>query len=198
MTDHVGARGSDGTGAGSHSESGTGRDLLTTLDRVADRADRETVSCTYQCHSGGTFGGEWRGVAVADLLAEADPQTTHLLAVATDGYCVPVPVVTALEAVVATERIGDAAGKAVGVDVADDPVGGNAADDDDEHSGLPRLVGEKLDSSETVRSLSRLVPVAFSADADPEPRYVDDDPVAAVLDGEVDSRHGGGDVEVVG
>lgn len=164
----------------------TGTDLLATLDRVAERAGRVAVSCTYQCHSGGTFGGEWRGVAVADLLAEADPETTHLLAVSADGYCVPVPVVTALETVVATESMDDA------TEAGDSSAGAESTDDgsrgDDPNAELPRLVGDDLDSSETVRNLARLVPVALPAGADPEPTFLDRELVPRYLDGESDSR----------
>lgn len=123
--------------------------LLTRIGAVREQRGTVEASCRYQCHSGGTFSGRWRGVRLADLLADVDPETTHVRAVSADGYYAPISVGEALDAVVATERLdGDAA-------------------------GLPRIVGESLDSSQTVRDLERIEPIAVPADGDPEPGYLD-------------------------
>lgn len=156
---------SNDDGVGSDSPERSSTDLLAELERVADHTGRERISCTYRCHSGDTFGGEWRGVAVAELLKEADPATTHLLAISTDGYCAPIPVLDALKTVVATERIDESSDADIGDTEAEKP-----------DAGLPRLVGEELDSAETVRDLARLVPVTLSGEADPEPQQLDRDP----------------------
>lgn len=150
--------------------SGTDRDaddLLDDLETVRERCGSVTTACEYECHSGETFGGRWRGVALADLLASADPETTHVRAVSADGYCVPVPVAVALEAIVATERLDDPPS-------ADDDDAATAAETDDGGPGLPRLVGEAIEGSWTVRDIVRLEAVSLPANADTEPCYVDD------------------------
>lgn len=124
------------------------RDLLDHLSEVRTQRGTVTVSCRYQCHSGDTFSGEWCGVRLGDLLDRAAPGTTHVRAVSEDGYYALIPVIDALDAVVATDR-SDA-----------DPV------------GLPRVVGDALESSWTVRRLARLEPVALPADAAPDPGYL--------------------------
>ncbi|WP_418282586.1 pterin operon protein [Halorubrum sp. DTA98] len=125
-------------------------DLLARIDPTDADHERVTVSCSYRCHSGETFGGEWRGVPVGDLLADADPETTHVRAVSSDGYCVPVPIVDAFETVVAAERVDDGA----------------------DSNGLPRLVGSGIEGPRTVRDLVRLEAVSLPADADAEPRFL--------------------------
>lgn len=124
--------------------------LLARLEDVRDRHGTVEISCRYRCHSGETFTGAWRGIRLSDLLSGGSPETTHVRAVSVDGYYAPIPVVDALDAVVATERLDG------------DPV------------GLPRIVGESLDSSWTVRRLARLEPVALPPGADPEPGYLAD------------------------
>lgn len=161
---------------GDGSDTGDGRvdpdadDLLDELDAIRERSGTVTVSCEYKCHSGETFGGRWRGVAVADLLTTADPETTHVRAVSTDGYCVPVPVAVALETVLALERLDGSL---------------ESADRNDHGTdGLPRLVGEEIEGSWTVRDVVRLEAVSLPANADAEPCYVDD--LADVLEDAVD------------
>ena len=122
--------------------------LLARIEDVRDQRETVEVSCRYRCHSGNTFTGEWQGVRVADLLTDADPETTHLRAVSADGYYASIPVVDALDAVVATDRL------------------------DADPAGLPRIVGESLDSSWTVRDLDSVEPIALPADADPEPGHL--------------------------
>jgi len=123
-------------------------DLLAEIEAVRDRCGTVEVSCRYRCHSGDTVAGEWQGVRLGDLLADADPRTTHVRAVSADGYHAPIPVADALDAVVATERL------------------------DADSAGLPRIVGDSLDGSQTVRDLDNVEPVALPADADPEPGYL--------------------------
>ena len=123
--------------------------LLNRIGTVRDRRGTVEVSCRSQCHSGGTFSGRWRGVRLADLLADVDPETTHVRAVSADGYYAPISVVEALDAVVATERL------------------------DADPGGLPRIVGGPLDSSQTVQALERIEPIAIPADGDPEPGHLD-------------------------
>lgn len=125
--------------------------LLAALDDVRERHGTVTVACRYRCATGTEFGGEWRGVPAAPLLDDAPPDTTHLRAESADGYRAHVPVRAAFDAVVATERRDASADR------------------------LPRLVGPDFDSSQTVRDLAALVPVALPPDADPVPGAVGDD-----------------------
>lgn len=120
-------------------------DLLSALDAVRDRCGTVAVTCRYRCATGTAFGGEWRGVPVATLLDRAPSDTTHLRAESTDGYRAHVAVTDALDAVVATDRL-------------DGPT-----------EGVPRLVGDDLDSSQTVRGLAALVPVALPPGTEPVP-----------------------------
>lgn|GEM_PF-3424692 len=55
--------------------------LLVGLGEVRNRRETVDISCRYQCHSGETFTGKWRGVRLADLLDDAAPETTHRCAV---------------------------------------------------------------------------------------------------------------------
>ena len=122
--------------------------FLARIGAVRDRHGTVKLSCRYQCHSGGTVSGRWRGVRLVDLLADVDPETTHVRAVSADGYYAPISVVEALDAVVATERL------------------------DADPEGLPRIVGKPLDSSQTVRDLEWIEPITVPADGDPEPGYL--------------------------
>ncbi|MDB2245151.1 pterin operon protein [Halorubrum ezzemoulense] len=125
--------------------------LLASLDAVRERSGTVVVTCRYRCATGSEFGGEWRGVPVGPLLDGAPPDTTHLRVESADGYRAHVAVREALDAVVATERL-------------DGPA-----------DGLPRLVGPRFDSSQAVRDLAALAPVALPPDADPVPGTVGGD-----------------------
>ncbi|SNR30577.1 molybdopterin-binding protein [Halorubrum vacuolatum] len=120
------------------------------LNDAAERHGIVTLACTYRCASGGRRSGEWRGVPVADLLADAPPETTHLRAVSADGYRAPVAIPDALTAIVATERLDEAS------------------------DGLPRLIGESIPGPRTVQNLVRLEPVAFPPGSDTDPEWIDD------------------------
>lgn len=124
------------------------QNLLSGLDDARRDDDTAEISCRYRAASGETVTGRWRGVRVATLLADTDPEATHLRAVATDGYCVYVPVRDALEAVVATDRL------------------------DGEARGLPRLVGRSMEGPSTIPDLALLETVSLPTGSAPEPRYV--------------------------
>ena len=123
-----------------------------TLDDARREHDVATVSCRFRCASEGPFEGRWRGVRIRDLLASAPPETTHVRAWSADGYRVVVPLAEVLDAVLATERI-------------DAPT-----------DALPRLVGERLDSSETVQNVARLDAVSVPPGVDPEPTVLEEPP----------------------
>jgi len=80
------------------------------LDELDDAA-LETAAEEFLCASGERWGGTWRGVTVGALLdrpdVTVDPDATHVR-VAADGYAVCVPLRTALDAVLAVERGGEA------------------------------------------------------------------------------------------
>ncbi|EMA65223.1 molybdopterin-dependent oxidoreductase [Halorubrum kocurii] len=75
-----------------------------------DDATLERVEEEFLCASGERWGGVWRGVPVAALLdrpdVEVDPEATHVQ-VGADGYAVCVPILTALDGVLAVEREGE-------------------------------------------------------------------------------------------
>ncbi|MEM4782336.1 MAG: hypothetical protein QXG03_12365 [Halalkalicoccus sp.] len=101
--------------------------------RAGERFDREERRCEYVCESGERFGGRWRGVPIAELLddGEFDPDATHLLVEAVDGFRVCVPVGRALDGILATERL-------------------DGPDD------LPRLIAPSIDASRTIRRVARI------------------------------------------
>lgn len=131
-------------------EARSAAEFLDALDVAAERHGTTTVACTFRCSSGDRFVGEWRGVRVGDLLADAPPETTHVRAVSADGYHAPVAIRDALDAIVATERL------------------------DSEPDGLPRLVGGDVPGPRTVRNLIRIEPIALPAGADAEPGNVEE------------------------
>lgn len=132
-----------------------GDETVTPLMEVSDldRARREhgsaTVSCRFRCASDGAFGGRWRGVRIRDLIERMPPETTHVRVWSVDAYHATVPLVDAFDAVIATERV------------------------DGPPNGVPRFVGEGLDSTETVRDVARIDAVVLPPGADPEPPPVE-------------------------
>jgi len=122
------------------------------FDRVHREHGSATVSCRFRCASDGVFGGRWRGVRIRDLLERMPPETTHVRVWSVDDYHATVPLVDALDAVIATERV-------------DGPA-----------NGVPRFVGEGLDSTETVRDVVRIAAVVLPPGADPEPSTVEKAP----------------------
>jgi hypothetical protein len=100
---------------------------LGTADRGFDLVERR---CEYVCASGDRFEGRWRGIRIIDLSEDAlEPDATHLLVEASDGFRVCVPVAAALDGILATERLD-------GVD-----------------DGLPRLIAPSIDGTRTVKRI---------------------------------------------
>ena len=108
----------------------------------------EAATYTIDCASGDRETGEWRGVPLETVLERADagPDATHLLVTGSDGYRVCLPLVEALDALIALERC-------------DRP-----ADAD----SLPRFIGAGLEGTRSVRGVARLDTVALGPDEDPE------------------------------
>ena len=113
------------------------------LDAASREHELVTVSCRFQCASNGSFGGRWRGILIRDLLEQAPPETTHVRVWSADEYRTTVPIVDALDAVIAIGRL-------------DAPT-----------DGLPRRVGEELDSADTVQSVVHIEAVSLPPGVDP-------------------------------
>lgn len=109
----------------------------------------ETATYTIDCATGDRETGEWRGLPLETVLERADsgPDATHLLVTGRDGYRVCLPLVAALDALVALERRGR-----------------SSADAD----ALPRFVGAGLEGARSVRGVARLDTVALGPEEDPE------------------------------
>lgn len=109
----------------------------------------ETATYTIDCATGDRETGEWRGVPLETVLERADagPDATHLLVTGRDGYRVCLPLVEALDALVALERRDR-----------------SSADAD----SLPRFIGAGLEGTRSVRGVARLDTVALGPDDDPE------------------------------
>lgn len=128
----------------------------------------------FRCASGDPIPGEWRGAPVDALLDDADapPGTTHLLVRGADGFRICLPVVDALDGVLAIERRpvgGDGTGDRGGRDTA---AGGYPVRDQVDATGLPRFVAPDISGTRTVKAVERIDPVALDPDEDPE-RYED-------------------------
>lgn len=68
----------------------------------------ERLTCRYLCASGRRWGGRWRGVPLSAVTDRAgvDPAATHVVARGGGGHAACVPVVDALDGVLAVERNG--------------------------------------------------------------------------------------------
>lgn len=110
-----------------------GGDVSVPVPRAGRRFDLEERSCEYVCASGERFGGRWSGIPIPELLerGEIDPDTTHLLVEAVDGFRACVPIKRALDGIVAIERL----------------------DGPDE---LPRLIAPSIDGTRTVQRIIRI------------------------------------------
>jgi len=122
--------------------------------RTLTAADLSTCAVTtygepFHCSSGREIAGRWVGVAVADLLDEADPapNTTHLRLESRDGYRVCVPIRAALAGVLAFSRD-------------DEPL-----DRPDGHGS--RFVAPSVEGPRAVRDVARMEAVVLAPDEDP-------------------------------
>lgn len=114
--------------------------------RAADRGfDLVERRCEYTCASGDRFAGRWRGIRVIDLVEDAlEPDATHLLVEASDGFRVCVSIAAALDGILATERLD-------GVD-----------------EGLPRLIAPSIDGTRTAKRIVRIEGRRLRPGEDPE------------------------------
>lgn len=117
------------------------RDAAATFDLVERR-------CRTRCSSGDRFEGSWRGIPLADLLTGIDPDSTHLLVEAEDGFRACIDIAAALDGVVALERLDDRT--------------------DDGPDGLPRLVVPGCLGTRMVKRVARIETRRLDPDADPE------------------------------
>lgn len=118
-------------------------DVATDLERAVDRFDLEAVDCSTQCASGDPFEGRWRGVPVVDLLSGADPDATHLLVEAEDGFRACVPLSDAVRGILAVERL------------------------DRPGDGFPRLVVPSILGTRMVKDVARIETRQLSPEEDP-------------------------------
>ncbi|ELY55168.1 molybdopterin-dependent oxidoreductase [Natronococcus jeotgali] len=120
----------------------------------ADLAALERTSREIEivCATGDRFVERWRGVPIPSLLevAEAPPETTHLLVDARDGLRACVPVETALEGLLAVAK------------------GGRPLAEDGEYA--TRFVAPGVDGVRTVKGVARIETTALAPGVDPEDR----------------------------
>jgi DMSO/TMAO reductase YedYZ molybdopterin-dependent catalytic subunit len=110
-----------------------------------DSFELQTRTATIDCSSGDREDGEWVGVGVEALLvrAGADERATHLLVTGADGYRVCLPLVGALDALLAVSR--------------------RYGRDD----ALPRLVGTSVEGTRSVKRVRLVETVALDDGEDP-------------------------------
>ncbi|MFB6114405.1 MAG: molybdopterin-dependent oxidoreductase [Halodesulfurarchaeum sp.] len=110
----------------------------------------ETATITVVCSSGSRFTAEWTGVPLSALVEEADvpPSTTHLAISSSDGFRAVVPVMDAMEGMIAYLRDG------VGIGTVDEY--GN------------RFVSPSISGTRDVKGVTRIEPLSLSPGEDPE------------------------------
>lgn len=123
-----------------------GGDLDIDLGTAAERFGLVEVDCRTTCASGDPIGGRWRGIELADLLAEIDAEATHLLVESADGFRACVPIVETLDGIIAVERL----------------------DTESVPEGLPRLIAPSLSGTRLVQNVAAIEGKQLSASADPE------------------------------
>lgn len=124
-------------------------DIAVDLREAIDRFGLVDRPCRTRCSTGDRFEGHWRGVSVADLLLDADPTTTHVVAESADGFRACIDVLDAMDGIVAVERLDvDATG--------------------DGENGLPRLVVPGCLGTRMVKRVTRLETRQLDSTADPE------------------------------
>ena len=126
---------------------GTRRVDLPASPDAFDAERLETATYTIDCATGDRETGEWRGLPLEAVLERGDPapDATHLLVTGSDGYRVCLPLVEALDALVAVERL-------------DRPADGS----------LPRFIGAGLEGTRSVRNVARLETAALASGEDPD------------------------------
>jgi DMSO/TMAO reductase YedYZ molybdopterin-dependent catalytic subunit len=102
-----------------------------------------TVDVRMTCETGRVKAGTWRGLALEHALDEAaaPPETTHLLVTADDGHRVCIDLWTALDAVLAYERV------------------------DDDMAAPNRLVGPDLAALRSIKAVATIEAIELPADA---------------------------------
>lgn len=124
-----------------------GRDAVVVSPARTTELPRATRTCTVECASGVRATDEWTGVPVDALAAAADfpGETTHLRVVA-EEFAADVPILPALDGVLAFER---------------------REGRDDGEVGLPRLVADDVPGERLVKRVVRISAVALDPDEEP-------------------------------
>jgi DMSO/TMAO reductase YedYZ molybdopterin-dependent catalytic subunit len=93
------------------------------------------------CSTGVTTAGEWQGVRIEDLLeyVGVEETATHVVVTGADGYRVCVPILAALDALLAVSRV-----------------------DDPDAESLPRFVGSGVESTRSVSNVQRIETVELA------------------------------------
>ncbi|MEF8774698.1 MAG: hypothetical protein V5A23_06600 [Halobacteriales archaeon] len=121
---------------------------------VRDRFEWETASFTINCHTGRILEGRWSGFRLWPLLeaARIDPETTHLLVTARDGYRACVELLDGHDALLGFVR------EAFRV---------RNGEEHGDGTGTPRFLTRGIDSSRTVREVASVEGLVLSSDEDP-------------------------------
>ena len=94
-----------------------------------DGSDMATVDTSFTCASGRRYQGQWEGFPLERVLSHVEDTTTHLSIQAVDGYQVCLPIASALDGVLATNRL------------------------DGEVEGVPRLITPHISGTETLKQV---------------------------------------------
>lgn len=114
-----------------------------------DRFDTTTRKITFECSSGDLITGRWNGIVLGDVLDELSlpGDTTHLLVEARDGHKACLGIHSALDALLAFDRLDES---------------------ERTDSGLPRLLRYGLEGPRTLKWVRRIRPLHLSTEERPE------------------------------
>lgn len=119
------------------------------LERAAPR--REQLDISFQCATGSETTGVWDGIPLVEIIeaVSAPPQTTHLHVTGADDHAAHVPIVAALDGILAFSRVDTTSGAA-------------QYDSLDSHRGVPRILAPGADSAQMVRDVRAITAVSLS------------------------------------
>lgn len=108
--------------------------------------ETQMLERTFRCSSGESIGDEWVGIPIATLLETvgASGETTHLVVEGSDEFRICVPILDALDGLLAYRQDGN---------------------DDD---GVPRFVAPAIAGTRAVKQVSKIETVSLDPDDDPQ------------------------------
>ncbi len=132
------------------------------LKAAAPSCERREFS--FRCSSGKQTAGVWTGIPLETLLGavSAPPATTHLHVVGADEHAALVPIVAALDGILALQRVDQNPEQRA-----------KQADSSQNRNEIPRVLAPGADSSHMVKQVRSIVGVSLPPDAAPSTGFTD-------------------------